>query len=99
MPPAGKTIRLGRQSDAQPHSAVGGNDFEDDVEDGISDGVAFEGGGFRDGDEEDGEDDPPEVVGQLAAELLPDEVASGFHGGGLGGGALTLTRGDGHAAF
>lgn len=35
-------------------------------------------GGFGYGDKEDGEDNPPEVVGKLAAELLADKVAAGF---------------------
>ena len=50
-------------------------------------------GGFGDGDEEDGEDDPPEVVGELAAELLADEVAAGF---GAGAGVTVVTS---HGAF
>ena len=50
-------------------------------------------GGFGDGDEEDGEDDPPEVVGELAAELLADEVAPGF---GAGAGVTVVTS---HGAF
>ena len=47
-------------------------------------------GGFSYGDEEDSEDDPPEVVGELAAELLADEVPPRF---GPGAGAI------GHGAF
>ena len=32
--------------------------------------------GLRDDDEENGKDDPPKIVSELAAELLADEVAS-----------------------
>lgn len=84
MPPARKAIRYIRQPHGEAYGPIGGNDLEDDVEDGVVDGVAFERGGLGDGDEEDGEDDPPEVVRQLAAELLADEVAAGFAGDGFG---------------
>ena len=80
MPPATKTIRDIGQTDRNANAAVCGDDFEEDVEDGVGGGVGFELGGFGYGDEEDGEDDPPEVVGELAAELLADEVAAGFSG-------------------
>ncbi len=78
MPTSAKGIRNVRQADGDAHAAVAGNDFEEDIEDGVVDWVAFELGGFCYGDEEDGQDDPPEVVGELAAELLADEVAAGF---------------------
>lgn len=78
MPTPAKGISNVRQADGDAYAAVAGNDFEEDVEDGVVDGVAFELGGFCYGDEEDGEDDPPEVVGELTAELLADEVAAGF---------------------
>ena len=78
MPPAAKGVCNIGQADGDANAAVAGDDFEEDVEDGVVDGVAFELGGFGYGDEEDGEDDPPEVVGELAAELLADEVAAGF---------------------
>ena len=78
MPAAAKGIRNVRQTDGDAYAAVAGNDFEEDVEDGVVDWVAFELGGFCYGDEEDGQDDPPEVVGKLAAQLLADKVAAGF---------------------
>lgn len=83
MPPAGETVILPGKADADADAAVGGDDLEDDVEDGVIEGVGLELAGFGDGDEEHGEDDPPEVVGELAAELLADEVAAGFAVEGL----------------
>lgn len=96
VPPAGEAVVLARQADADADAAVGGDDLEDDVEDGVIDGVGLELGGLGDGDEEHGEHDPPEVVGELAAELLADEVAAGFAVQGLRGpGEASL----GEAAF
>ena len=53
-------------------------------------------GGFGYGDEEDGEDNPPEIVGELAAELLADEVAAGFGGSDRGAGVGAVVC---HGAF
>lgn len=78
MPTPAEAVRHIREADADADAAVGGDDFEEDVEDGVIDWVALELGGFGDGDEEHGEDDPPDVVGELAAELLADEVGAGF---------------------
>ncbi len=47
-------------------------------------------GGLGYGDEEHSEDDPPEVVGKLAAELLADEIGAGF---GVWGGKRVGVRG------
>lgn len=95
MPAPTEAIRYVRQSHREPHGAVGGDDLEDDVEDGVVDRVALEGGRLNDGDEEDGEDDPPKVVRELTTELLADEVAVGFRCGGFG----VCCRIDGHATF
>ena len=85
VPAATEAIRHIGQTDTDAHASVRGDDLEDDVEDGIIDRVALELAGFGDGDEEDCEHDPPRVVRQLAAELLPDEVTAGFFGRGLPG--------------
>ena len=84
MPAAGETVVDAGQADADADAAVGGNDFEDDVEDRIVDGIGLELARLGDGDEEDREDDPPEIVGELAAELLADEVAAGLGGDACG---------------
>ena len=86
MPAAAEAVVGAGQADADADAAVGGDDFEDDVEDGIGDGVALELARFDDVDEEHGKDDPPQVVGQLPAELLADEVGSRDLFGGIGGG-------------
>ena len=78
MPTPAKGIGNVRQADGDAYAAVAGDYFEEDIEDGVIDWVAFELGGFCYGDEKNGEDDPPEVVGELAAELLADEIAAGF---------------------
>lgn len=67
MPVAREAIRGRRQANGEADGAVGGDDLKDDVKGRIRDGIAFEGRGFGDSDEEDGEDDPPEVVGELTA--------------------------------
>ena len=66
------------QADRDTDAAVGGDDLEDDIEDRVIDRVALKLGCFRNGDEEHGEDDPPEIMGELGAELLPYEVGAGF---------------------
>ena len=78
MPAPAKGVGHVWQADGDTDAAVAGDDFEEDVEDRVVDWIAVELGGFCYGDEEDGEDDPPEVVGQLAAELLADKVAARF---------------------
>lgn len=76
VPAATEAVRHVGQADADADAAVCGDDLEDDVEDGVVDGVAFELAGFGDGNEEDGEHNPPQVVRQLASKLLPDEIAA-----------------------
>lgn len=83
MPTPAETMRHVWKPNGNTHAAVCTDDFEEDVEDGVVDGIGFELGGFGDGDEEDGKDDPPDVMGELAAQLLADEVGAGFLGGGV----------------
>ena len=80
VPRSAEAICLIRHADTNAHGTVCADDFEDVVEDAEVDGVTLEGAGLDHVDEEDGEDDPPKVVGELAAELLADEVASAFAG-------------------
>ena len=71
-PPA-ETVRLVRQPDADANGRVAADNLEKDREDAVCarvfDGVVR----FDKGDEEEGEGDPPYVVGELAADLLADE--------------------------
>lgn len=86
MPGAREGIRGPGHTSGDADAAVGGDGLEDDVEGAEDDGVAFELAGLGDGDEEDREGDPPEVVGELATELLADEVAAALFGAvGLAG--------------
>ena len=86
MPPPTETIRLARQPRRNPHAAVSRHDFESDVEHAIRDGIAVEIRHLDAGDEEDGEDEPPEIVRELAAHLLADELRAGAgRGRGRGG--------------
>ena len=63
------------QADADSDAAIGRHDFEDDVEGRIVNRVAFKGGCLGDADEQDCQDDPPEIMGQLRSKLLPHKVA------------------------
>ena len=62
VPRAAEAVVVPRHTHADPHTPVRRDALEDDVEDGEVDGVAFDLGGFDDGDEEDGQGDPPEIV-------------------------------------
>lgn len=59
MPPATEAVRGIGQADTNPHAAISRDDFEEDVEGRVGDGVALELAGFDDSDEQHGEDDPP----------------------------------------
>lgn len=88
MPATRETIRLIRQAGAQTHGAVGTHGLEDDVERGVRDRMAGEVARLDDADDDDGEGDPPEIVGELGAQLLLDEVQAArgrFLGDGAGG--------------
>lgn len=61
-PAAAEGVGDVRQTDADADAAVGGDDLEDNVEDAVVDRVTVEGARLADGDEEYGEDDPPEIV-------------------------------------
>ena len=80
VPRAAEAVCLVRHADTNAYGAVSADDLENVVKDAEVDGVALEGAGLDYIDEEDGKDDPPKVVGELAAELLADEVASAFAG-------------------
>ena len=101
MPAATEAVREIWGADAEADAAVGGDDLEDDIEDGIVDGVALELARLRDHDEQDGQHDPPQVVRQLAAELLPHEVEARDIGRGGAGEAPAQAARDAHefAAF
>ena len=84
MPRPTKTIGLVRHTDTDAYGTVRADDLEDIIEDAEIDGVALEGAGFNHIDKEHGEDDPPKIVRELTAELLPDEIASALAGSLLG---------------
>ena len=83
VPPPAEGMRGVRQTDADADAAISRDDFEDDVEDGERHWIALELARLCDGDEEDGENDPPYVVSQLTAKLLADEVTSRLRGPSL----------------
>jgi len=85
MPAATKAIRLIRQAGRNTDAAIPAHDLERDVEDGVGDGIAVEVRDLDAGDEEDGEDEPPEIVRQLAADLLSYELSASAGGGGASG--------------
>lgn len=77
MPRPTKTIAVPGNTNRNPHASVGRDALEDDVEGGEVERVTGGLWGFDYGYEEDGEGDPPEVVGELAMELLAEKVAAG----------------------
>jgi len=82
MPPTTKTIRLIWQSRANPHTPIPGHHLKCDIKNRVSDGIAIEVRDFNARDEKDGEDQPPEIVRELPADLLPDELRACGGGGG-----------------
>ena len=78
MPRAAEAIFLIRQADADADTAVPGHDLEDDVEDAEHGRVGLELRALDHHDQEDGKREPPGVVRQLRAELLPHEVGFGL---------------------
>jgi len=77
MPAAREAIGGGWRAGADADAAIAADDLEGDVEDGEGDGVGVEVGALDAGDDEDGEDQEPEVVRELARDLLPDELRAG----------------------
>ena len=77
MPRPTKTIRVPRHTNRNPDCAVRRHDFKQNIEYGEDDGVAVELSRFDYTNKEDGEGDPPDIMPELAAELLPDEVLVG----------------------
>ncbi len=87
MPSPTKAVRLVRQSRRDPYTSIGGDYFKDDVEDGICDRITVEIPDFDASDEEDSEDQQPQIVCELAADLFAYELGAYFFGfGGLDGG-------------
>lgn len=102
MPGAAKRIRRPWYTGTDAHGPIRGHGLEYDVKGREGNGVAFELAGFDDGDEEDGEGEPPDVVRELAAELLTHKVAAVFFGGtDVGGceGAFDPSEDGGGALF
>jgi len=78
MPAPGKAEILIGQTDTDPHTAVGRDDFEDHIEDGVVDGVRFELARLDNNNEKHSDHNPPQIVRKLSAELLADEIAPRF---------------------
>ena len=77
MPRPTETIRVPRHTDADADGAVRRHDFKQNIENRKNDGVAVELSRFDYTNKEDGEGDPPDIMPELAAELLPDEILVG----------------------
>ena len=69
MPGASEAIVVVGNTEGEADSAVGGDDFEYDAENAEAGRVGGEAGPLDDADEEDGEEEPPEVVGELGADV------------------------------
>ena len=82
VPATAETVRRPGQADADAYAAVCRDDFEHDIEGGVTDGIGLELTRFRNDDEEHGEHNPPEIVRKLPAKLLADEVSPWLHTAG-----------------
>lgn len=80
VPRTAEAVGLIWHADTDAHGAVGTDDLEDVVEYAKIDRVALIGARLDHVDEEHGKDNPPQIVRELAAELLPDEIASALAG-------------------
>lgn len=69
MPGAGEAVVVVGDAEGEADGAVGGDDFEDDAEDAEAGCVGGEARPLDDADEKDGEEEPPEVVGELGADV------------------------------
>ncbi len=78
VPAAAEAVCCVRQPDADADATVGRDDLEDDVENGIRDRIALELARFSNHDKEHCEHNPPQIMSQLAPELLTEEVAPRF---------------------
>lgn len=81
VPAARERIRLIGQTGADANAAVCRYDFEDDVENGVNHGVAFEIGNLDAGYEEYGNGEPPQIVCELAPDLVTYELGPGVFRG------------------
>jgi hypothetical protein len=69
VPGASEAIIVVRDAKGEANSAVSRDDFEDDAEDAEARGMGGEPGSLDDADEEDGEEKPPKVVGELGTDM------------------------------
>ena len=69
VPGAGEAVVVVGDAEGEPDGAVGGDDFEDDAKDAEAGRVGGEARPLSNADEEDGEEEPPEVVGELGADV------------------------------
>ena len=76
VPCATERVRSPWHTGTDPDSPVSRHDFEDDVEGGKDDWVAFELPGLGDCDEKYSKRNPPQIMAELTTELLAEEVLS-----------------------
>lgn len=76
VPGATKGRICARITNTNTDTAVGGDNFEDDVEGRIAHRVLAIVGGLGNGNEKDREGNPPDVMAELRSELLVDKVAA-----------------------
>ena len=78
VPPATEAIGNIRQANTNADTSIGRDDLKKDVEDGIINWVALELRSFRDANEEDCKNNPPDIVSELTTKLLSYEVGPRF---------------------
>lgn len=76
MPRPAERVIFAWKADADADAAIRGDNLEDDVKGRVGDWILGVVRRLGDGNEEDCERNPPDVVAELGAELLMDEVAA-----------------------
>lgn len=78
IPPAREAVGRVWKADTDPNGPVRGHHFKNDIENAIGDRVAQKVPGLDDADGENGEHEEPDIVRDLALDLLADETKAAF---------------------
>jgi len=76
VPRTAERVCFIRQANGDANASVATNNLEDDIENGEHRWIGFELAAFNDHDKENGQRDPPRVMCQLAAKLVPHKIGA-----------------------